>query len=196
MDLVFSEEYWTERWDNQETGWDIGHVSTPLKEYFDQISDKNLKILIPGAGNAYEAEYLHNLGFTNIFVADISIKALESFQNRVPDFPKDQLLNVDFFEMTSSFDLIIEQTFFCALHPSERKRYCAQMANLLKPNSGKLVGLLFQVDLFKDHPPFGGNKTEYLTLFEKSFDIELMETARNSIKPRKGNELFIKLKVK
>ncbi|HIC33088.1 MAG TPA: SAM-dependent methyltransferase, partial [Flavobacteriaceae bacterium] len=77
MDL--SEEFWDNRYKNEDTGWDLGEVSPPLKAYFDQLQDKNLKILIPGGGNSHEAEYLYNQGFTNVFVVDVSKTALENF---------------------------------------------------------------------------------------------------------------------
>ncbi len=69
-------KYWENRYAKNDTGWDLGKISTPLKTYFDQLENKNLKILIPGAGNAYEAEYLHQKGFKNVFVVDISKTAL------------------------------------------------------------------------------------------------------------------------
>ena len=50
--------YWENRYVDATAVWDIGYVSPPLKEYFDQLTDKQLKILIPGGGNGYEAEYL------------------------------------------------------------------------------------------------------------------------------------------
>jgi hypothetical protein len=43
--------YWEERYLKNEIGWDIGAVSTPLKEYIDQLTNKACRILIPGAGN-------------------------------------------------------------------------------------------------------------------------------------------------
>ncbi|MDX1544111.1 MAG: SAM-dependent methyltransferase, partial [Christiangramia sp.] len=46
-------EFWSTRYRDNRTGWDIGYISTPLKEYIDQLEDKELKILIPGAGNSY-----------------------------------------------------------------------------------------------------------------------------------------------
>ncbi|SHI83533.1 Thiopurine S-methyltransferase (TPMT) [Algibacter luteus] len=52
------ENYWTQRYNERQTGWDVGKPTTPLKTYIDQLKNKSLKILIPGAGNAYEAEYL------------------------------------------------------------------------------------------------------------------------------------------
>ena len=55
--MKLSKDLWNERYENQDTAWDIGHISTPLKEYFEQLENKNIKILIPGCGNAYEAAY-------------------------------------------------------------------------------------------------------------------------------------------
>ncbi len=187
--MNYYETFWNHKYLSGETGWDIGYVSSPLKEYIDQLSDKNLKILIPGGGNSYEAEYLLEKGFTNVFVIDISSIPLNNLAERVPSFPKEHLLHSDFFELEENFDLIIEQTFFCALEPSLRDGYIQKMHSLLKPN-GKLVGLLFNIPLNNDKPPFGGNKEEYLSLFEEKFKIKTMETAYNSIPQRAGNELF------
>ncbi len=187
--------FWQEKYTSNNIGWDIGSISTPLKEYFDQLKDKNIKILIPGAGNAYEAEYLHKLGFKNVHVIDWAKTALDGLAKRVADFPKKHLHQVDFFEHEGNYDLIIEQTFFCAISVNLRKQYVSKMKSLLKPN-GKLVGLLFNKALNTEHPPFGGSKAEYTNLFNESFDIKTMENATNSIEPRKGSELFIKLIVK
>ncbi len=70
--------------------------------------------MIPGAGNAYEAEYLFKQGFKNIFVLDISEKPLITFSERFPEFPESQLILGDFFTHKGLYDLIIEQTFFCS----------------------------------------------------------------------------------
>ncbi|GAA4272749.1 methyltransferase domain-containing protein [Aquimarina gracilis] len=186
-------EYWTQRYAEDRTGWDIGYVSTPIKEYIDQLSDRNLKILIPGAGNAYEAEYLFKKGFKNVFVLDISQTPLDTFIERVPEFPKSQLLLDDFFTMTGSYDLILEQTFFCSFIPTpeNRKAYVVQMANLLKPY-GKLVGLWFDIPLTGDMEkrPFGGDKELYLSYLQTHFETKTFEKSYNSILPRQGNELF------
>ena len=115
--MEFDETYWDNRYKNGTTGWDIGHISTPLKTYFDQLEDRSLQILIPGGGNSYEAQYLFEKGFQNVFVLDLSETALSNIQKRMPSFPKEQLIHQNFFDFEGSFDLIIEQTFFCALHP-------------------------------------------------------------------------------
>lgn len=186
------EAYWTQRYIDQNTGWDIGSPSTPLKTYIDQLEDRQLKILIPGAGNAYEAEYLHERGFTNVHVLDISRLPLDEFQQRVPDFPSTHLLHMDFFDLEDRFDLILEQTFFCSLEPTveNRSSYAKKMYQLLKP-SGKLVGLWFKHPLMKDsRRPFGGSKKEYQTYLAPFFQERVFEDCNNSIPPRIGNELF------
>jgi len=183
---------WEHRYLNNDIGWDLGEVSPPLKTYFEQLENKEIKILIPGGGNSYEAEYLFKNGFKNVFVVDWSASAIGNIQKRIPDFPASQLIIGDFFEVESTFDLIIEQTFFCAINPSLRASYVLKMNQLLKPK-GKIVGLLFMVPLNKDRPPFGGNKEAYLEVFKLHFNIEIMETCFNSFGNRKGRELFIKM---
>ncbi len=185
-----SADYWETRWQNNQTGWDIGYVSPPLKAYFDQLDSKQYKILIPGAGNAYEAEYLFQQGFKNVFVVDFSKSAINNFLKRNPSFPTEQAIVSDFFQLKEShFDIIIEQTFFCALDPSLRENYLDKMKSLLKPG-GKLAGLLFHLPEKKDGPPYGGDKEVYLEQFATRFEIIEMDIAKNSIESRQGNELF------
>lgn len=193
MDL--SEEYWNNRYAENNSGWDIGKVSTPIKEYIEQITNKELTVLIPGAGHGYEAEFLFRSDFKNSYVLDFAEIPLLNIKKRMPDFPAKQLIKQDFFSHKGQYDLIIEQTFFCAIHPSLRKGYVQHMKSLLKPN-GKLVGLLFNDTLNNDSPPFGGSKEEYELLFSELFDIKVMEPCYNSIKPRQGRELFVIMQVK
>lgn len=199
MNAVEEKNYWENRYKTAQTGWNIGCPSTPIKEYFDQIEDKSLRILIPGAGNAYEAEYLHKQGFTNVFVMDIVPQPLKNLSERVPTFPKENLLCENFFEHQGKYDIIVEQTFFCSFPPlrENRQAYANQMTSLLVED-GKLIGLWFSFPLKGDliNRPFGGTKAEYLTYFEPLFDILIFENCYNSIPPRMGNEFFAIMKNK
>lgn len=189
MKNPFNKTFWDAKYTNHKTGWDIGCISTPLKIYIDQLINKKLKILIPGAGNGYEIEYLHKKGFTNLTVVDISNQPLINIKNRIPNFPSERLILQNFFHHTESYDLIFEQTFFCALHPTLRQLYVTKMHESLSTN-GKLVGVLFNLKFSEDEPPFGGTFKEYHELFNKCFSIKLLETCYNSIKQRAGSELF------
>lgn len=181
---------WEKRYQDNETGWDIGSVSRPLQEYFDQLTNKDLRILIPGCGNAHEAAYLHEKGFSNVFLVDLATTPLKNFAKKYPDFPKDHLIQANFFEHIGVYDLIVEQTFFCAIHPKDRSAYAKQASSLLA-NGGKLVGLLWAVPMNESHPPFGGSKEEYLQYFKPYFKLKTFELAHNSIKPRAERELFL-----
>jgi hypothetical protein len=192
---MLTPEYWQSRYETQDTGWDVGTITRPLQTYIDQLTDKSLKILIAGAGNAHEAEYLWKNGFRNVFIADIALAPLENFQQRCPDFPKEQLLHTDFFAIQQQFDRLIEQTFFCAINPELRAKYAQKSHELLVPN-GKLVGLFFNHDFGKPTPPFGGNPAEYEQYFNPYFDFLHWATCYNSIQPRKDREWFMVLQKK
>lgn len=183
-------EYWNSRYDEGSDRWDVGEITTPLKNYFDQLTNKNLKILIPGGGRSYEAEYLWKNGFKNVSLLEYAAQPIEDFKKRIPDFPLSNLLQEDFFKHQTQYDLIVEQTFFCAIDPQLRNNYAAQMHQLLHPN-GKLVGLLFLETTVETGPPFGGTLPEYKKCFEKYFEIKVMEQCYNSIPQRAGRELFI-----
>lgn len=189
MNKNLDKAYWENKYLENETGWDIGEISEPIKEYMNQLTNKGSSILIPGGGNSYELEYLYNQGFKDVAVIDIATQPLKNIQKRIPDFPTSKLINQDFFEHQKKYDLIIEQTFFCALDPALRTAYAKKMSELLN-NKGKLIGLLFDFELTNEGPPFGGCKDEYLQIFSKYFYIKKLERCYNSIKPRMERELF------
>lgn len=187
-------EFWERRWQKQQTGWDIGQASPPLMRYAEPLLKENPRILIPGAGRAYEAIALHQLGFTQVYVCDWADSAFDHLRQTAPDFPEEHLLVSDFFELPVSeeFDLILEQTFFCAIDPSLRPRYVEKTHSMLKPG-GRIAGVLFARPFSFEGPPFGGTKAEYETLFSSHFTILKLDISPDSIAPRLGNELFVEL---
>lgn len=184
--------YWEAQYEAKTTGWDLGQVSPPIQAYVDTVADKNSRILIPGCGNSYEAEYLLEHGFTNITVIDIAPTPIAVLKEKFKNNPNIQIVLGDFFEHQGNYDLIIEQTFFCALPPTLRQKYVWKMHQLLA-EEGILAGLLFN-RMFESGPPFGGSKEEYQKLFAAAFDFIKMDLSENSIAPRANSELFINLK--
>lgn len=193
--MSFDKIYWTKKYTDNITNWDIGYISPPIRAYIDQLNDKSIKILIPGAGNGYEAEYLYKKGFKNVYVLEFVEEAMNNFLTRVPSFPESNIFLQDFFKHEGQYDMIIEQTFFCSLAPQQRAAYVEKVFHLLREN-GKFLGLLFDIDFKSKNPPFGGDEVTYTALLKEKFEIEILETAYNSIKPRANNELFIKAFVK
>jgi methyl halide transferase len=188
-DLPLDQTYWDNQYQANATGWDLGQVSPPIKTYINTIENKEAKILIPGCGNTYEAEYLLQQGFTNITVIDIAPTLVENLKQKFANNNSITIVLGDFFDHQGNYDFIIEQTFFCALPPPMRQKYVWKMHQLLT-NYGKLIGLLFNRE-FEVSPPFGGSLNEYEQLFTKAFTFNSISMAGNSIPSRANTELFI-----
>ena len=188
---LLNEDYWSKRYQNNDAAWDMGKVSPPIKEYFEQLTNKTISILVPGCGNAYEAEYLLEKGFKNITLIDISPVLVNKLKKQFSDFLYKQINIIcgDFFTLNQTFDLVVEQTFFCAIDPLLRTNYANKMHELLNEN-GKLIGVFFN-RTFDAGPPYSGSKAEYHLLFKDKFQIKTMDECYNSINPRKGSELFV-----
>lgn len=186
------QSYWESQYQTNNLGWDIGKVATPIQEYIDTIEDKKIRILIPGCGNSYEAAYLLHKGFTNVTVIDIAPSLIQNLKNTFSNNPNISIVLGDFFEHQGEYDLIIEQTFFCALPPFLRQKYVWKMHQLLS-KKGILAGVLFN-RTFEVSPPFGGSKTEYELLFKNAFRFLHLDVCTNSIPQRAKSELFIEFK--
>jgi methyl halide transferase len=187
-DSPLDQDYWDAQYKSKTTGWDLGQIAPPIRSFVDSLQNKNYRILIPGCGNTYEAAYLLEKGFTNITVIDIAPTLVSLLQLKYSNNPNISIILGDFFEHHGEYDVIIEQTFFCALPPFLRQKYVWKMHQLLAHN-GKLAGLLFNRD-FEVSPPFGGNKDEYLQLFKEAFYLDKLEIAQESVESRKNSELF------
>ncbi len=188
-DIPLNKTYWDNQYQAHATGWDLGEIAPPIKSYIDKLQDKSISILIPGCGNSYEAEYLLQQGFTNVTVLDIAPTLVNTLRKKFENNKNSTVVLGDFFKHQGKYDLIIEQTFFCALPPTMRQKYVWKMHQLLS-EKGKLAGLLFNRD-FEVSPPFGGNLKEYESLFQKAFIFNAIATATNSVLARANAELFI-----
>jgi len=187
-------QFWDNRYLNNETGWDMKQVSPPLKAYIDSLENKNLKILIPGCGNAYEAEYLLEKGFKKVTLVDFSKVVTERLKDRYKG-KSISIIHENFFDLQGKYDLILEQTFFCALDPSLRKKYVEKCYDLLN-DGGKIAGVLFNKKFAPTEPPFIATDEEYGKLFEPFFTFLKFDDCYNSIAPRMGYELFFEFEKK
>lgn len=187
------EKYWESKWQNEETGWDIGQSCPAIEAYIQQHQNLAVKILIPGCGNAYEADFLWNSGYRNITVLDFAPKAADYLREKFNGKEGIEVICENFFDHSGSYDLILEQTFFCALLTEMRHEYAQKMHELLNEN-GRLVGVLFDRNFYQNGPPFGGSLSEYEFIFKKYFQILKMEKCERSIPARQGTEVFINLR--
>ena len=187
-------KFWENIYKNDDAGWDLGGP-TPV---FVKISSiiKPKKICIIGCGKGYDAVMFakNNFKVTAVDFAPSAVKSLKSLakKNKVTI----NVLEKDIFSLSPDyknyFDYIIEQTCFCAIHPSKRLEYERLVHTLLNTN-GKLIGLWFPLDKdIKDGgPPYGTTIDEVKTIFNEGWLIEEEKFPSESIKPRKKREILI-----
>jgi len=180
--------YWDLRYLQNDSPWTLDVPSPPLVHFVRDL-ERSLSILVPGAGCSPDIKFLCESGFSNITVCDISQTAIERMSENLGNADMVTFICDDFFNIQGTFDIILEQTFFCALDPSERTGYVDKMYDLLSEN-GLFAGLLFNRYFDKPGPPYGGSKKEYTALFSKRLHIIKMEMCYNSISPRENTELF------
>ncbi|TAH27050.1 MAG: SAM-dependent methyltransferase [Cytophagales bacterium] len=190
--MEYDNKYWNNRYLDKNTPWNLNQATNPIENYIKQLKRKDLRILIPGGGMGHEAALLFHLGFHNTYLLDFAEEPLMKFKSIHPYFSKNQILCMDFFDLKLKFDLVIEQTFFCAIEPCLREKYTSTMSKILNPK-GKLVGLLFNDFYNNSHPPFGATKSEYLNYFSAYFEVKYFDICYNSVESRKNKEFFFNL---
>lgn len=191
MTDLHRKDYWNSRWKEGKTGWDLGMPSPPLLHLIQSLHpSKNSRILIPGCGNAWEAEWLAANGFTDITLVDIAPDLCSQLEQRFAQTPAITVRCMDFFDLEGPYDLVLEQTFFCAILPELRGAYVEKMHALLAEH-GILAGVLFDTLFPFDGPPFGGHADDYRALFGEQFQHVQIMACIHSAAPRAGTECLM-----
>ena len=194
MNSEDSPKFWEEIYKNNDTGWDLGGPTPIFKNLASKLLPKKLCIL--GCGRGYDAIHFAKCGFdvTAVDFAPSAIKYLKNLSSK--HNVKVQALEKNIFSLSPKydnyFDYVIEQTCFCAIHPSRRLKYERLVFNILNVN-GKLIGLWFPLDKnIKDGgPPYGTTIDEVKNIFNNGWSICQEEFPHDSIKPRKNREKLI-----
>lgn len=187
-------QFWEDIYLADDTGWDL-NGPTPVFKHLAESLERG-RVCIIGCGRGYDAIMFAKKGF-DVTAVDFAPSAIRALQELV----KQEMVDVntvqkDIFslvpEFQRSFDYVVEQTCFCAIHPKRRKEYEVLVKAILKPD-GKLIGLWFPLDKLLDEggPPYGTNINEVKSIFNIGWKIEKEEFPDLSIEPRKGREKLI-----
>ena len=182
--------YWDQRYQLDNTPWDLGSYSPSLIYLAERYAQVDSAILLPGAGLGHDLMELYRRGFHRTVALDWSAEVVDRLRQTDPKLPVESVIHADFFQHAGCYDLILEQTFFCALHPSQRFDYINHMSTLIKPG-GILAGVWFVFPLTDQGPPFGGQAAEYRQLLACKFDLLRFERCRFSVPERWGKEWLI-----
>jgi SAM-dependent methyltransferase len=182
---------WQKHYAENDLRWDIETPSPPLIWLWEQKKLTPGRAVIPGCGRGHEVLYFAERGF-DVTAVDFAPGAAAFLERALQDKKNvsARVLQKDFFALGSEhdgyYDVMFEQTFFCAIHPSRRADYVNTVARLLK--SGGLLAALFYETGEAGGPPFSTTRQDILDVFSMRFQIEFLEKTPHSIERRKDKE--------
>lgn len=178
-------DFWCKRFTDGVTPWDAGRVPADLAA-FAEACDHPLNTLIPGCGSAWEAAHLAEVGWP-VTALDFSPSAIATAETILGDWTG-KLLCADFFAFApdSTYDLIYERAFLCALPRKLWDDWGRRVAELLPPG-GLLAGYFFFSDEPKG-PPFGIGEARQAELLAGRFERLVDAPATDSIPVFAGRE--------
>ena len=192
--------FWAELYRTGDTGWDQGGPSPGLVDFLKNdlgarraVSLRSGRVLVPGCGHGHDARALAAAGF-EVTGLDVAKNAVQEATRIAKSQGLSKILfkQADFFDLPKPlhrpYDLIFENTFFCAIDPAHRNRYVETAASLLK-SGGFLLGVFYNIQP-ETGPPFGATREELLDRFSHRFTLVLDRVPR-SIPRREGKELLM-----
>ena len=186
----YSIEDWQKHYDEDDLRWDLEVVSPPFVYLWETKRIQPCRTLIPGCGRGHEVLFFAQQGF-DVTAVDFASGAVNLLKRSLEDNGVyARVMNLDFFELplelNGQYDLILEQTFFCAISPNNRSRYAQTVHRMLKPN-GRLIALFYETGE-EGGPPFNTTPDQIWEQFSKYFMIEELDKTSHSAERRKGKE--------
>jgi SAM-dependent methyltransferase len=139
-------EFWQQRFDKNETGWDRGGPSPQLLLWLNSGDLKPCRIAVPGCGTGWEVVELAQRGF-DVVGLDYTAAAVEKTRARLNSLDlKAEVIQADVltYQPAQLFDAVYEQTCLCAIHPEHWFDYAQQIQRWTK-TGGSLWGLYMQM---------------------------------------------------
>ena len=138
-------DFWQERFDTGQTGWDRGGPSPGLMAWLDSGALAPCRIAVPGCGSGWEVAELARRGFDVVGI-DYTAAAVEKARAHCrQQGVQAKIVRADVLDHAPSvpFDAVYEQTCLCALHPEHWVRYAGQLRSWLAPG-GRLAAMFMQ----------------------------------------------------
>ncbi len=181
---------WQKHYDDNDLAWDLGEASPPFLRLWEDKVFTPGSLIIPGCGQGHEVTFFAQRGF-RVTGIDFSPGAVDllarSLKNK--NLSAD-ILCQDFFDLDEThdraYDALLEQTFFCAIHPDQREAYVETVSRILKPG-GTLAGLFYETGE-EGGPPFNTTGEDVRNHIGKEFDIERLEKCAFSVERRQDKE--------
>jgi len=186
----YSAADWQTHYDNDDMPWDLGEVAPPFVRLFEEGLLPKGRMIVPGCGQGHEVAFFAGQGF-QVTAVDVAPGAVERLQRNLQTRNLTaRVVHQDFFKLDgaheSSYDVFLEHTFFCAIHPDLRPHYAHMAARVLKPG-GVLAGLFYETGE-SGGPPFNTTAEDVRRHFKDRFHIHRLEKCDASAERRQGKE--------
>ncbi len=190
QDSELTPEFWGGRYQTGETGWDLGTPSPPLMHLHQSGQIEPCRVVVPGCGRGWEVTWLAAQGYT-VTGVDFSAEALAIVDLRArAEGLKVTLVQSDVLAPVAAlhgqFDLVFEQTCYCAIDPLRRADYVTAMHRLLIPG-GTLAGLFYACK-GDGGPPFTTTPEAVREQFSAHFEVGQLALTDHSHERRSGEE--------
>lgn len=196
-------DWWSELYQTGDTRWDGGGPHPLLDTLIPPLKISRSRVLVLGCGAGHDAAWWEKRGHI-VTAVDFSEEALKHARGLYGESETLRWVQADAFKLptawTSRFDLIFENTMFCAIPPSRREELVRVWWRMLSPR-GRLIGFVPVMDK-QTGPPYGVSEWEMRrrlldapvgsakSLKRARFLPLLWNREKNSIEKRLGHELF------
>lgn len=175
---------WEQAYLDGHSPWDLGAAPPSLLRLIAALGDPKdaagagyRRVFVPGAGRGHDARAFARAGFevTANDIAPSAVaagRALDAAEGLAMTWLEDDLFALPA-GLDASFDLVWEQTCFCAIPPERRDDYVAVVARLLRPG-GLWVGVLWDVGR-PGGPPYAITREHVERHFLAAFELVSVE---------------------
>ncbi len=185
--------FWQGIYDAGNPRFDVGAASPPLVDWLDANPSGPGRAVVPGCGYGHDVIELARRGLFAVgidFVTDAIMSARAAAQ-RAGVAARAHFLDQDVFALSSEhdggYDLLFEQTCYCAIDPSRRDEYAALAARLVAPG-GLLLFVVYPADGHQGGPPFAIDPDEIGPRFDEEFELLRMGLPARTSKPTRADK--------
>lgn len=190
---VEREQFWSQIYQQETPKWDLGKPAPALVDMLPRLKLPKSRVLVLGCGLGHDAAFFAENGHV-VTAVDMSPDAIKGARSLYADrYPQITWIEADLFKLShehhQAYDLVFEQTCYCAINPTLRDELILKWRQFLA-NQGHLLGVFFAMEK-KQGPPFGGTEWELRERLKKHFQFIFWGRWNKSIDRRNGKELLI-----
>ena len=163
---------WESAYVNDETPWDKGAPSPPLREFLSKHAILQ-KVLVPGCGSGHDVRLLAGQGASvvGLDLAPSAVRKAGAFEAVNEErYVTDDFLNLAD-EFQGEFDWVVEHTCLCAIDPSQRSDYAIAVNQALIAGGHFLAIFFREVSNYTgEGPPHPISEEQIIALFSENFE--------------------------